>query len=302
MGFGALAASLLACVGCGMGFVDWLGGVQRRVGVWLQGVGELEWRGSGEWTAVEAADAARRLWGPQDAFLRPRWTPVAPGLDLGEVDLRRRPAADGFDLLVARIDPKAWRFRVVGAEGWAELSVADHARAAGLALAVNASYFSDEGPIGLVVSDGVRRHRASKRWAAHFLVDAPGAVPRIVNRKGADTTGVDQGFQGFPAIMTDHRTYPYMRAGGRGFDVHRAERRTAGCVTSRGEVLLVVTDSLADGLSFDELATVMGGLGCEDAMAFDGGSSTAFHLEVEGHRRSVPGFARVQVVLGISPR
>lgn len=276
--------------------------MQRRVGVWLDGVGELEWRGQGDWTSISGADAGRRLWGPRDAFLVPRWTALAPGLELGEVDLRRKPAADGFDLVLVRVDPAGWRFRVVGGPAWEEKSVHEHARDAGLVLAVNASYFSDEGPIGLVVSDGALRHRQSRRWAAHFFVDAPGAVPRIVNQKNAPAVGVDQAFQGFPAIMTDHRTYPYMRVGGRGFDVYRDERRTAGCVTGDDRVLLVVTDTFSGGLSFDELATVMGGLGCEDAMAFDGGSSTALHLDVAGQRRMVPGYARVQVVLGLSPR
>jgi hypothetical protein len=121
----------------------------------------------------------------------------------------------------------------------------------------------------------------------------------------APTPGVDgalrEGFQGFPAIMSAHETYAYMRYGGRGFDVWKVARRTAACIDGEGRVVLLVTDTLTNGLALTELATVLGGLGCVDAMAFDGGSSTGMALRLDGRRRDIPNVEPVPVVVGISP-
>lgn len=303
LAFTALAGLLLSCLGCGILTARWLTDVGRDVSAWLAGIGDLEWRDvDGGWRTVATADARRRHWGPADGFLAPAWRPAADGLDVAELDLRRRPSPQTIAVVLVRVDPGAWRFRVYGAEDWAERSVAELATEAGLAVAVNAAYFSEEGPLGLVVSDGRRRRRPVAHRAAHFLVDGPDAPPRIVNQKRARVDGVLEGFQGFPAIMTDGRTFGYMRDGGRGFDVLAVDRRTAACVTRDGRVILLVTDSLTNGLTFDELATVLGGLDCDDAMGLDGGSSTGLWADLPGWRREVPNLKPVQVVLGLTPR
>jgi len=292
---------LTAALGCGWAAVEGVVGVIAAAGGWLAGLGELSWKNpEGTWIAVDPAAARRREWGPTDAFLRPDWRTLAPGLELAEVPLRRSPNPQPVDLVLTRADPARWEVRVAGREDWAGDTVAGLADEAGLVVAVNASYFSDEGPLGLVVSDGVRRHRAVSHRAAHFLV-RDGRV-RIVNQRKADTTGVDQGFQGFPAIMSGGRTYAYMRVGGRGFDVWEVDRRSAGCVDRQGRVLFLATDSFAGGLSFDELATVLGGLGCVDAMGFDGGTSTGMMVHVGSVWRSVLNYKPVPVVVGLSSR
>ncbi len=281
----------------------------RALGQQLAGVGSLEWRDGEAWTPVSRADAGRRRWGPEHAFLAPRWAAVAPGLDVADLALRRPPNPLEVDVFLARVDPDAWRFRVWGTPDFAPAAVGDLAARAGLALAVNASYFSDDGPLGLVVSAGAARGRQGRNRAAHFVVGAAagaparaGGAPRIVNRKGAVLGPLVQGFQGFPAVMTAGETYSYLRYGGRGFDVWHVDRRTAACTDRDGGVILLVTDTLTNGLSLAELATVLGGLGCVDAMAFDGGSSTGMALRVPGHERTVPNLAPVPVIVGIEAR
>lgn len=296
----AVAAAIL-------GLLGWVctGSLERAVrgvGKWAAGVGAMEWRSPhGTWTAVAPADAARRLWGPVDAFLAVDWATLAPGLELGVVPIRRPPNPHAVDVVVARVAPAEWRFRVWGRDDWRAGAVDELAAEAGLALAVNASYFAEDGPIGLVVSDGVRRQRQARSRAAHFLVGRDGA-PRIVNQKGASLSGVTQGFQGFPSIMSNGRTFSYMRAGGRGFDVWKVDRRTAACVDREGRVLLLATDTVTNGLSLEELATVLGGLGCVDAMGFDGGGSTGMAIRVGDAARGFGNLEAVPVVLGIEAR
>jgi hypothetical protein len=259
-------------------------------------MGDLEWRSPTGWVAVDRADARRRTWGP--SFFGVDWEEVAAGLDEGELHLRRPPNPLEVNVLLLRVDPSFWRFRVWGRADFSRGPVSALAAEAGLSVAMNASYFSEEGPLGLVVSDGAVRGRQGTSRAAHFVVPVGGA-PRIVNEKNAKLGPLQQGFQGFPSIMTAGETYGYMRWGGRGFDVYAVDRRSAACVLADGVVILLVTDTLTNGLSLSELATVFGGLGCRDAMAFDGGSSTGISVRVPGHLREVPNLEGVPVVLGL---
>ncbi|GDX81560.1 hypothetical protein LBMAG42_33710 [Deltaproteobacteria bacterium] len=283
-------------------FGEQLVGAAHEVAGRLVGGGRLYWSsGATAWQELPIALLLRRDWGPTDAVITPDWSEVAPGLALADVKFARPPDPRDIDLVVVRIDPARWQFRVWGRADWSRAPVATLAQEAGLVLAVNAPYFAEDGPLGLVVSDGVSRNRQGSRRAAHFLVDR-GGRPRIVNQKSADVSGVEQGFQGFPAIMTAGRTFSYLRTGGRGFDVRVADRRTAACVTGDKRVLLVATDTWTGGLSLSELATALGALGCVDAMGFDGGASTALSLHVGDTHREIRGLDTVPVIVGVSPR
>ena len=267
------------------------------------GGGRLYWsQGDSALVELPLSLQLRRHWGPTDAVIRPEWSHPAPGLALAELRFHRPPHPRAVTLVIVDVDPAHWRFRVYGRPDWRRDSVADLADEAKLSIAINASYFAEDGPLGLVVSDGTVRNRQGTRRAAHFLVDRPLSPPRIENERSADVAGVEQGFQGFPAIMSGGRTFAYMRTGGRGFSVREVDRRSAACTNSRGHVLFFATDTWTSGLSFNDLATILGALGCVDAMAFDGGASTSMWIDVGDLRRNVDGLDGVPVILGASKR
>ncbi len=274
----------------------------HRAGQRLAGMGTLQWAdAAGDWHAVARADADRLTWSEDTAFLNPDWRQVVPGLETADLRFARPPHPQTIDVALTRFDPSFWAFRVVGYPDWAEHTVAEFADTFDLTFAVNASFFSDEGPIGLVVQDGKVRHRQASRRAAHFLMDTRGGPACIKNEKLAAIGAPWAAFQGFPAIMEDGKLYNYIRSGGRGFDVYSVDRRTAACTDREGRLVILVTDSVTNGLRISELGVILGGLGCVDAMGFDGGSSTAMELRVPGHERSIAGLKPVQVVLGAEP-
>src|SRR5687768_11235197 len=78
----------------------------------LAGVGDLEWWDGDGWVAVTPADARRRQWGPTDEFLTADYHPIAPGLDIADLAVRRSPNPQVVDVVVARVEPARWRFRV----------------------------------------------------------------------------------------------------------------------------------------------------------------------------------------------
>lgn len=274
----------------------------HRAGQRLAGMGKLGWEDAkGEWHEVAPADAARLSWSADTAFLTPAWTEISPGLETAELPFARPPHPQTVALVLARVDPRAFRIRVVGYPDWAEHTVADFAEKWNFALTINASYFStEEGPIGVVVEDGKQRHRQATRKAAHFIVDGPGGSVHIINQKLARLDNPFSAFQGFPSIMSGGNLYSYIQSGGRGFNVFEVDRRSAACTAKDGRLVLMATDSLTNGLSLSELGVIMGGLGCTDGMGFDGGASTAMEIRVKGHQRHVAGLKPVQVVLGLS--
>ncbi len=296
-----IAAVVTAAVLAAFGGV--IGGAIYDLAGRLVGGGRVMWsEGDGPWREVSRALLLRTEWGKTDAVLAPQWQEAAPGLALAEMRLSHPPSPLSVELVLVRIDPAKWQFRVWGRADWSRAPVRTLAKEAGLTLAVNGPYFAEKGPIGLVVSDGISRNRQASKRAAHFLVGAGALRPRIVNQRNADVGGVVQGFQGFPGIMTGGRTYTYLRTGGGGFPVRVAERRTAACITRNKMVVLLVTDTLVGGVSLSELATVLGALDCVDAMAFDGGASTAMSVQLPGAEREVQGYDSVPVILGVSPR
>jgi uncharacterized protein YigE (DUF2233 family) len=268
----------------------------------IERMGRLEILSTNGWEEVPTSFETRLAWdGTDDAFLVPaiKWQELAPGFVLGEIDLRRAPNPQIVSVVVTRIDPARWSLRVLAGDGFPPMGITDLARAGGAPFAVNGPFFSEHGPLGLIVVDGQQRHSASSAWTSHFLVDGPGKPIRIAFED--PTAPVDQAFQGFPAIMKAGEAYRYMRWGGRGFDVWAVERRTAACVDRNGWVDFLVTRTLTNGLAFHELTTLLGGLGCVDAMGFDGGTSTGLFLDVGGVHDEIANLKPVPVALGAYP-
>jgi len=294
----SLVVALIGVV-CALGVAWWQN--DRLVGEFriLGRRGALAFQVGDAWVPVESADRRRRSWGPHDAFLAPEYDVLESGLELARLPYRRDPVPALYDLLVVRVDPALWNFRVFGRDDFSRAGVRELAGDASVTL--NASFFAEEGPVGLVLQDGEVRVPQGSARAAHFLVD-PLYGPRVDNRKGASLEGIEQAVQGFPAIMSGGETYSYMRYGGRGFPVHELARRTAVCVDWEGQVLVVVTDTPLNGLTLNELATVMGGLGCEDAMGMDGGSSTALHVQAGERSVTVEDRDGIPVVIRVEHR
>lgn len=266
----------------------------------VAGHGQLQWQGPEGWVTVSSAQDQRRIWNEGSAFLIVDWRLLREGLAFAELPLRRAPNPSGIPLYLLKVDPEKWSLALGMRPGWTKGSVDGMAEEDQFVAAINASYFSEDGPVGLVVSEGELLHPQTRRWAAHLLIPPRGA-PRIVNQKKASWSGARYAIQAFPAIMAAGHTFPYMRYGGRGFDVRQVDRRSALCLTWDNQLLLLATDTVINGLSFVELATMMGGLGCRDAMGLDGGTSTGFYLSVDGFERSIGNLKPVPVVLGVRP-
>jgi hypothetical protein len=136
-----------------------------------------------------------------------RWHQVAAGLDVAELPVR--VGGQPVDaLLLSRIDPTRYRFRVLNRPA-GDRDVGDWMAATGASLVVNGSYYAhDTTPDTPVVSDGHRLGPASYQ-ATHgaFVAGGPGGPDgaRLVDLAGLDwrrvTDGASQSMVSYPMLL-----------------------------------------------------------------------------------------------------
>ena len=287
---------VVLCCGGGTALLHALQDMALEVAQNMARYGDLAWQNpEGTWVSLTPQQASAQSWGAGRGFLVVEWETLVPGLQWAELPLKHAPNPIGFSAFLLRVDPAQHTLRLGSLKAFHRGSVEEIATENGMNIAINAGYFSEEGPVGLLKMKG-KAQGTRNRWAAHLLL-SPSDV-RILNQKNVDTSSAYEAMQGFPAIMSGGRTYGYMRHGGRGFDVLKVERRSAICVGEDGWMFWLATDTVASGLSLNELASLLGGLGCRDAMGLDGGTSTGFYLSLPGRAEAISNLKPVPVVLG----
>lgn len=190
------------------------------------------------------------------------------------------------------VDRERAELRVLDARdyGGKALTVQEFAETTGATAVVNASFFDVDGsPLGLLIVDGQRRNRLrSVDWGV-FSIDATGA-DIVHTREWEDGPTVTQALQSGPRLVVDGKALTLKK---------QSARRTAVCVTGEGAIKLAVLPSTTAAAN---LAALLEGLGCTDALNLDGGPSTQLHLSRAGVVVDEPGGWPVPVALGVFVR
>ena len=205
---------------------------------------------------------------------RPEWNPASEGL-------RHRDfcGGDGAALHLVEVDTQLWTLDAARVPPTTASAVAG---ATGAPFAINANFFDhDRKTLGAIVSGGQivqRPHPVS--WQSIFYVTDAGEPGIVLPEEWAPVQeSAAMAVQAGPRIVVDGEMTdanpgtPYERSG--------------VCLREGSAVLFFVT---APGQQYDvqEIAALAarnemeGGLGCRDAMLFDGGPSTQIHLESSG--------------------
>jgi uncharacterized protein YigE (DUF2233 family) len=176
---------------------------------------------------------------------------------------------------VVEIDPKLWTIETAVGKRRPASQAAGEMRSA---FAINTNFFDEkDNPMGAVVIAGneVRSPRPVS-WQSIFVVSTKG-VPAIVTpaRWRSVKATASAAVQAGPRLVVD----------GKKNDVARASPsfRSGVCITPRREIRFFVTprDRLFDVHQMVDLALKPesdDGLGCRDAMLFDGGPSAQVYL------------------------
>lgn len=232
---------------------------------------------------------------------RTHWVSLRPGLEYSNLKLSVDDLGNAT-VHTFRIDPQLFSFRVAQAASNQKLGagVDELAKNNAALLAVNGGFFTEEHrSIGLLMSQGKilnRLHNTS--WWSIFTLSKTNEARIFSPRLYAENDNqLDFAVQAGPRLVINGEI-PEFR--------DRYADRTALGITPDGKLLLVVTEG--SGLLLQQLAEIFvqeerrGGLGCLEAMALDGGSSTQLYTNLPNFSVQVTSAATVANALIILPK
>jgi hypothetical protein len=260
----------------------------ESLGVWTGQSWETWWR----------REAFPRNWNGRATLAHHvSWSQGARGLDWGELELRGASEAWRTRLIIVRVDPRVIDLSLEAAftrsRGW---TIADADST--VALALDAGQFRRSLPWGWVVSKGEELLQPEYApLAGAVVVDSSGAV-RIVapddvaaeRERGA----AREAFQSYPMLLKEGIVPTELMEAGNGVDLEHRDARLAFGTLGDGKLIIALTrfDALGPslgrvplGLTTPEMAAIMGGLGCVDAVLLDGGISSQLMLRTANQAR-----------------
>jgi hypothetical protein len=225
----------------------------------------------------ELAAAPRELHG-----CMPRWTSLEEGLAYRTVGCSN----DKPSLIEVRFNPREWRFNaaVERNSGAERIALKE-----GASFAINANFFdTGRNPIGLVLRDGkIVQPVHSVSWQSLFWTgrDGAGHISSPAEWSAVRRANPLMAVQTGPRIVT-HGKRGRLHASGRA-------RRSGVCLFSEGNISFFVSGEAPYTVAeISQLAVkpeADGGLGCRDAMLFDGGPSAQLYVRTAATVLNVPG-------------
>lgn len=282
-----------------------------RPGAVAVATGGLAVQAGGRWVTFWRPEAAPVRWtGASPLADRMTWRPGEGGLEWSEVVLRGAEEAWRTRIVVARLDPG--RIQLSLAPAFVEDRRWTVGEAGGdAALALDAGQFRGSLPWGWVVTDGHEILRPqSAPLAGAVVIDSSGAVRIVPPGEIAAAQargGTREAFQSYPMLLENGVVPAPLSQPGLGVNVPHRDARLALGTLDDGRVVVALTrfDALGEtlgripfGLTSQEMAAVMGALGCRQALLLDGGISGQLMVrDAGGAVRSWPGTRSVPLGL-----
>lgn len=265
----------------------------------------------GVWREIWRAQSAPHVYRSGDSTIHRALTWTSHGASLRHGELRLSGAGEAWRLraIVVELMPTQYRARLAfgqGRHGYL-MRVNDISEQADLA--VNTGMFEGTRPWGWVRQAGKDQQRPRRAPLAIALAFDSAGRPFWIDDDAAwsDDARLTVGFQSYPLLLR-HDTIPAtLSPTASGIRAAHRDARLAVGTTRDGRLRFVLTrfDALGEtfgripvGLTLPELAALMGMLGCETAVALDGGSSAQLAFrDSAGTVHAWPGLRAVPMML-----
>lgn len=199
-----------------------------------------------------------------------------------------------------KVNPKQFRMGIVTADklGQKSSSVKEMAKKAGAIVAINGGFFSPEYQnLGLLIDEGkiVSPLKNTSWWSVFYVKNGR---PYITHTNSFNaSSSVSMAVQSGPRLVVDG-AIPKLKPS--------VAERSAICVTSKKEVVLIATENVfiqpTDLAEYLRKPLSSDGLGCQSALNLDGGSSTQIYAKVGSFNLDVSGFNRVTNAVVVYPK
>jgi exopolysaccharide biosynthesis protein len=222
------------------------------------------------------------------------WHKAGPGLEWAERPLDRGESSWPARVVVVRVDPARYAFRLVAAisPGGTTAEWTVGRAPPSVVLALNAGQFVGAAPWGWVVHEGIEARPPGRGPLASAIVFGRDRRVRIADAGELDAvrdSGVaTEAFQSYPTLLHGDGEIPdALVHDGRGIDRTHPDTRLALGLLADGRLLVVLTrfgglgDAAASaplGPTVPQMAALMRRLRCRRAVSLDGGLSSQLLL------------------------
>src|SRR3989338_9890430 len=222
-----------------------------------------------------------------------KWQYLRNGIAYQIVSFTKTPQ-ETFKLHIFKIDPKQYRFKPVLSPSGTRQSVKSFAEKYNALIAVNSNFFDIEHkPLGLVIQNGKTLNPFKKiSWWGVFYIKKN--HPFIVHSSDYHPDDhIESAIEAGPRLVINGVIAPLKE---------EISAKTAIGIDADEQVILVVTEH---PINIRELASFMakpksqGGLGCINALNFDGGSSTQLFARFSLFELNLPGMSGVPAALTV---
>ncbi len=222
------------------------------------------------------------------------WQKLETGLSYRKIEVPRRSSSVPYLIHAFKISLQRFDLRPIQTSTATYSNVKNMVSNSGALIAVNANFFDPTGKaLGLVISNGKQLNPFKNiSWWGVFYMEKN--IPHIVHStQWKDSKTVTSAFQAGPRLVVNGKV-PRLKS--------ETSQKTAIGITRSGEIILLTTlfpfdiRDLADLMAKQESK---GGLGCVEALNFDGGSSSQMYARVGAFELRLPSFVGVPVGLGV---
>ncbi|MBU2489199.1 MAG: phosphodiester glycosidase family protein [Proteobacteria bacterium] len=228
---------------------------------------------------------------------RGEWTPVLPGLEVGEFPPpENSPGAGKKTVVVARVDPSrlSLALHFASSPGQATATVRQWVRDKGLLVGINASMYLPDGKKStgyLASGDQVNNARVNRRFGAFLVFDPAGEgdLPpaRILDREADDWRGL------MPRYGSVAQNFRMIEADGSIAWKPDRESHSVACVAqdANGQLLFIHSQSAYTVHDFTQTLLALP-LSISRAMYVEGGFQASLVVDAPGFFLEVSGFSR----------
>jgi exopolysaccharide biosynthesis protein len=230
------------------------------------------------------------------------WSEIKSGLETAHVTLHDGTVFSSSIVLV-RATPARYAIRAIRATqfGWQRASVKALCKAAKAVACINSNFFDEQGrALGLVISRGIIHNKVHQGGGTLTgILYATDKEIRIAHRAAFSFNGVLEAVQAGPRLLASGLAVEGLK------DSAPSSNLSGVCLDTQSRTVLFRVTSGVFGGSLHSLqkTLLLPGIGCTDALNFDGGGSSQLFISGEATKadaeESLSGEDDVPVALGV---
>jgi len=224
------------------------------------------------------------------------WKNVSDICETKKVIIKRNSSDNNIDLYFVKFNPQKVKIKVLKSSFYGEKTQFAEGLAgkSGAFCVINGGFFDENyDPIGVLMSNGkILQFLPTVGNSSVFCVK--NGIPKIIHRADFSYNGVTEALQSGPRLIYDGKNTIGV------VGLNDISRRSGIGLDYDNNVVIYATDTIFDGLSFNELRSILkrSGINLKTVLNLDGGRSTQLYFSISWNKINIPGYDYIPVAIG----